>query len=649
MDEYFGYARQLTSTKSPVRSFISNNPTITRFFEFAGVHLYHFMILDELLYENNVFTYEKNNFKYFVSTLLQFQLYRSMCRAAGQYDQNNPSYPLHKCDIYRSKEAGKILKQLMEKGSSLSWRETLFQATGESRLDGSAMRDYFRPLEEWLRSENLRTQEYVGWVYDGDYCKQSIETAGLQVYGGFYNTSKSNFSSMFLVIVLIDTSIDLVDCSTGMLIRLWILKIIIDVALCELTGDNICEVEESYPVNVTEYSWRNATVRNYKWCMGFPPRCSFYTFKRVRVPNVVEKNETRIVKKCCTGYAVNSKHDGCVQCKKCHYGTCGEEGKCICNAGFKGDQCGEACEATRWGIDCQFQCLCEKGNCDPRSGRCDCPSGWFGTRCELLCLEGFYGKHCMHRCNCGERELCSSQTGECATRSTHRQEHQSTRAIHYLTEDILNFTRMIDKQKSTPSLKKYHTFDMELNTNKPFHPKITTNQIINVNENWKPNSSNTTESNISKFKDTKSKTTKQLTTIKKKNYELNRKISETNTNDDYIDSTTEASAEIEHSIEHLPMLNENESLEGKDSIELTKNIQRQQNKNDNSKIVNGVIQLATKESRSSVTSRNEENASKNTQSNDKKYKEKENSKNLNQNWKKLEKTTVSNSKVKNYT
>lgn len=77
----------------------------------------------------------------------------------------------------------------MEKGSSLPWSETLFQATGESRLDGSALLEYFRPLEDWLRNENLRTQDYVGWIYDGDYCKQSIETAGLQVSGGFYNSA----------------------------------------------------------------------------------------------------------------------------------------------------------------------------------------------------------------------------------------------------------------------------------------------------------------------------------------------------------------------------------------------------------------------------------------------------------------------------
>lgn len=53
----------------------------------------------------------------------------------------------------------------MEKGSSAPWQETLEEAIGEFRLDGSAMREFFRPLEEWLRSENLRTGEIVGWSY----------------------------------------------------------------------------------------------------------------------------------------------------------------------------------------------------------------------------------------------------------------------------------------------------------------------------------------------------------------------------------------------------------------------------------------------------------------------------------------------------
>lgn len=59
----------------------------------------------------------------------------------------------------------------MEKGSSQPWRDVLQETIGDSRLDGTALREYFAPLEEWLRQENLRNNEFVGWVYDGDYCK----------------------------------------------------------------------------------------------------------------------------------------------------------------------------------------------------------------------------------------------------------------------------------------------------------------------------------------------------------------------------------------------------------------------------------------------------------------------------------------------
>lgn len=53
----------------------------------------------------------------------------------------------------------------MEKGSSVPWQDILQEATGEFRLDGSALREYFQPLEDWLRTENLRTGEVVGWSY----------------------------------------------------------------------------------------------------------------------------------------------------------------------------------------------------------------------------------------------------------------------------------------------------------------------------------------------------------------------------------------------------------------------------------------------------------------------------------------------------
>lgn len=40
---------------------------------------------------------------YYVSLLLEFQVYDSMCSASGHTGQ------LHNCDVYRSREAGRIL------------------------------------------------------------------------------------------------------------------------------------------------------------------------------------------------------------------------------------------------------------------------------------------------------------------------------------------------------------------------------------------------------------------------------------------------------------------------------------------------------------------------------------------------------------
>lgn len=66
----------------------------------------------------------------------------------------------------------------MERGSSIPWQETLREATGEFRLDGSALREYFRPLEDWLRTENLRTGEVVGWSYGKGEREKKLEGTG---------------------------------------------------------------------------------------------------------------------------------------------------------------------------------------------------------------------------------------------------------------------------------------------------------------------------------------------------------------------------------------------------------------------------------------------------------------------------------------
>lgn len=42
-------------------------------------------------------------FRYFVSVVLQFQLFQSLCEISGHTGE------LHTCDVYRSREAGRLL------------------------------------------------------------------------------------------------------------------------------------------------------------------------------------------------------------------------------------------------------------------------------------------------------------------------------------------------------------------------------------------------------------------------------------------------------------------------------------------------------------------------------------------------------------
>lgn len=93
--------------------------------------------------------------RYFVSYIIQFQFHKALCSAAGH------NGPLHKCDIYRSKAAGEKLRESLRLGSSKPWTEAMEKLTGDSRMDASALLEYFRPLHEWLKREN--GNDTVGW------------------------------------------------------------------------------------------------------------------------------------------------------------------------------------------------------------------------------------------------------------------------------------------------------------------------------------------------------------------------------------------------------------------------------------------------------------------------------------------------------
>uniref|UniRef100_A0A1B6CJL2 Angiotensin-converting enzyme n=1 Tax=Clastoptera arizonana TaxID=38151 RepID=A0A1B6CJL2_9HEMI len=100
----------------------------------------------------------------FVSSILQFQIYRDLCIASGEFDPSNPTKnPLHKCDFTSSPKAGKILGSMMEIGRAKPWYEILKVGTGNNKLDGSALVDFLAPLQDWLKEENKKNGATPGW------------------------------------------------------------------------------------------------------------------------------------------------------------------------------------------------------------------------------------------------------------------------------------------------------------------------------------------------------------------------------------------------------------------------------------------------------------------------------------------------------
>lgn len=96
--------------------------------------------------------------KYFIAQILQFQIYEGLCNAA------NHQGPLHTCDIYRSREAGRLLTDILKLGRSVHWKEIIRMLTNgrTDRLSADSLLRYFQPLEQWLKVQN-RDETIVGW------------------------------------------------------------------------------------------------------------------------------------------------------------------------------------------------------------------------------------------------------------------------------------------------------------------------------------------------------------------------------------------------------------------------------------------------------------------------------------------------------
>ena len=93
--------------------------------------------------------------RYFLAHILQFQFHKSLCETSGH------TGPLHECSIYGSKAAGERLGNMLAMGSSRPWQDAMQAVTGQRNMDGSAILDYFAPLQAWLKEQN--TGKTCGW------------------------------------------------------------------------------------------------------------------------------------------------------------------------------------------------------------------------------------------------------------------------------------------------------------------------------------------------------------------------------------------------------------------------------------------------------------------------------------------------------
>jgi peptidyl-dipeptidase A len=94
--------------------------------------------------------------RYFLAFVLQFQFQKALCEAAGH------DGPLHTCNIYGNKEAGKRFFDMLALGASRSWQDSLEVLTGGREMDATPLVDYFAPLMGYLAEQNAGKS--CGWT-----------------------------------------------------------------------------------------------------------------------------------------------------------------------------------------------------------------------------------------------------------------------------------------------------------------------------------------------------------------------------------------------------------------------------------------------------------------------------------------------------
>ncbi|XP_050438874.1 angiotensin-converting enzyme-like isoform X2 [Adelges cooleyi] len=102
--------------------------------------------------------------KYFLQPIIEFQIFKALCIACGEYDPKHAdTKQLYECNLRGYKKIAKIIKPVMSKGASVKWQSLLETIVGHSRLDANPMLEYFRTLYDHLWTVNNQTNEFLGW------------------------------------------------------------------------------------------------------------------------------------------------------------------------------------------------------------------------------------------------------------------------------------------------------------------------------------------------------------------------------------------------------------------------------------------------------------------------------------------------------
>lgn len=96
--------------------------------------------------KSHIIDHPAQYYDFAIATLLKYQLHDHIARRILKQDP-------HRCNYAGNRQVGEWLQELLSLGQTRDWRQVLKEKTGEE-FSARAMRDYFRPLEDYLKTAN---------------------------------------------------------------------------------------------------------------------------------------------------------------------------------------------------------------------------------------------------------------------------------------------------------------------------------------------------------------------------------------------------------------------------------------------------------------------------------------------------------------